>query len=55
MITGKELYDIVQSGKLKVEGEYGKTWNLVGAQMPDPNHLDTAYESIDLSPDQVDQ
>jgi len=55
MITGKKLFDIVDSGTLKVEGTYGKTWNLVGAKERDPKHIDEYGEAIDLSLNDVDK
>jgi hypothetical protein len=60
-ITGKNLYDLVKEGKLKVDGDYGKTWSLIGANNFDlskdenRSRIDEYMEMKDLDESEVDQ
>lgn len=55
------MYDIITSGKLKIEGKYGETRSLVGANIPDFSGeitgklLDEAYEAKELKESETDQ
>lgn len=61
MITGKKLFDIVQSWALKVEGKYGETRSLVGANLPDLSRkitwkeLDELYDAKELQENEVSE
>ncbi|AHB41605.1 hypothetical protein P148_SR1C00001G0816 [candidate division SR1 bacterium RAAC1_SR1_1] len=60
-ITGKDLYNIIEKGKIKIEGEYGKTWVLVGSNIPSeretitPDMIENIGEAKELTEGEIDQ